>query len=79
MTIDNNTILHYKPIYSTMQGKNIQEGGIGGGGSKNRKTATKCAKNPKTVSKVVENRNRNVCVALKSYMKGMSYKATEKP
>ena len=53
MTIDNNTILHYKPIYSTMQGKNIQEGGIGGGGgSKNRKTATKCAKNPQTVSKV---------------------------
>ena len=41
------------------------EGGIGGGGgSKNRKTATKCAKNCKTVTKIVENRNRNVCVAL---------------
>ena len=35
------------------------------GGSKNRKTATKCAKNCiETVSKIIENQNRNVYVAL---------------
>ena len=33
------------------------------GGNKNRKTATNCAKNRKIMSKIVENGNRNVCVA----------------
>ena len=48
MTIDNNTILHYKPIYSTMQGKNIQEGGIGGGGvAKTVKPQQNVPKTPK--------------------------------
>ena len=40
----------------------VQLEGGGLGGSKNCKTATKCAKNRETVSKIVENRNRNVCV-----------------